>query len=83
MSGGIACNCKERKTPIPQRKWVVLMRHCNYSAFNGYRRTPSDYSAITCLSCGRLWRTKARYVERLRNWKPSDDRILDAAKKRA
>jgi hypothetical protein len=35
---------------------------CNHSAFNGYRRTPSDYSGLVCRSCGRVWRTKADYV---------------------
>ena len=38
---------------------VVVDRHCNYSAFNGYRRTPSNYSCVRCLKCGRYWRTKA------------------------
>ena len=44
--------------------WVVLQRECNYSAFNGYRYTPSDYSAVACRApgCGRVWRTKAAYV---------------------
>jgi hypothetical protein len=44
--------------------WVVLQRECNYSAFNGYRYTPSDYSTVACHApgCGRAWRTKAAYV---------------------
>ena len=27
---------------------AVVMYKCNYSAFNGYRRTSSDYSLIRC-----------------------------------
>lgn len=45
--------------------WVVVQRNCNYSAFNGYHRTPSDYSGVRCEHCGRYWRTKARYVRYL------------------
>lgn len=40
----------------------VLDRLCNYSAFNGYRRAPSDYSAVRCSLHRRTWRTKAQYV---------------------
>lgn len=42
--------------------WVVLQRLGNYSAFNGYRWTPSAYSCLRCRKCGRVWRTKAAYV---------------------
>lgn len=47
--------------------WVVLDRKCNYSAFNGYRRTRSAWSSVRCdhPGCGRVWRTKAAYVSRL------------------
>lgn len=37
----------------------------NRSAFNGYHRTPSEYSLIRCGSCDGYWRTKAAYVETL------------------
>jgi hypothetical protein len=47
--------------------WVVVARHCNHSAFNGYHYTPSDWSGIKCLDCGRYWRTKAEYVTALPN----------------
>ncbi len=50
-------NCKAE----PEH-WRVLDRHCNYSAFNGYHCTPSDYSQCKCMKCGALWRTKADYV---------------------
>lgn len=47
--------------------WVVLQRKCNYSAFSGYHFTESDYSAVQCQApgCGRVWRTKAAYVDKL------------------
>ncbi|MEY9937329.1 hypothetical protein [Streptacidiphilus sp. MAP5-3] len=44
---------------------LVITRNANYSAFNGGRRTPSDYSQLTCLACGRAWRSKATYVREL------------------
>lgn len=53
------CRCGQRE------KWRVVQYHCNYSAFSGYRYTPSDYSLITCDGCGAYWRTKAKYVETL------------------
>jgi len=46
---------------------VVWQRNVSFSAFNGYRRAYSDYSLIHCLACGALWRTKANYVNRLRD----------------
>ena len=59
MSSGIACR-KEQHRPW----WVVIQRGYNMSAFNGYRRTPSDYSLIRCTfaTCHAVWRTKAAYV---------------------
>jgi len=46
----------------PPKNAVVVDRYCNYSAFNGYHRTHSDYSSVRCMSCGSYWRTKADYV---------------------
>lgn len=43
----------------------VCQRHCNFSAFNGYHHTPSDYSGVRCRDCGNPWRTKSRKVEAL------------------
>jgi hypothetical protein len=65
MSGGPACNCPEAAKSIKERAWRVLDYKCNYSKFNGSRRTPSAYSAVQCNGCGRVWRTKASYVEEL------------------
>jgi hypothetical protein len=45
--------------------WTVVHRECNFSAFNGYHYTPSDYSLVLCGTCGRRWRTKAAYVRTL------------------
>jgi hypothetical protein len=49
--------------------WSVRVRRANYSAFNGYRRTPSAYSLVHCPKClpplGSLWRTRAAYVDAL------------------
>lgn len=62
MSQGAACKCGEHQKPVRERKWVVWQRNCNYSAFNGYHWTYSDYSCMTCHVCGAVWRTKASYV---------------------
>ena len=67
MSGGVPCHCEERFTPIADRQWAVIDRYCNYSAFNGYSWAPSDYSSVMCLLCNGIWRTKAKYVELLRD----------------
>ena len=61
MSGGRVC----RDPRAHRARWVVSTRHCNYSAFNGYHRTPSEYSGVTCPACPAVWRTKAAYVEQL------------------
>lgn len=51
-----ACKCKNRDA-------VVMVRNGNYSAFNGYRFTPSDYSLVRCRACDAQWRTKAKWVD--------------------
>lgn len=68
-----ACTCPEKHEPLkayegrPGRLWRVVNRHCNYSAFNGYRRTLSSYSLLACLRCGAHWRTKGEYVHELKD----------------
>lgn len=57
----MSCNCDKKD----RRNWRVVQWFCNHSAFNGYRQTPSAYSEIRCLACGRGWRTKAAYVNTL------------------
>jgi hypothetical protein len=60
MSQGISCKDKTHKP-----HWVVTQRKSNASAFNGYRSTPSDYSAVRCLACSASWRTKSKFVDGL------------------
>jgi hypothetical protein len=55
--------CRNRKEHFGS--WVVTTRRANYSAFNGYHRTPSDYSEVRCTACSKRWRTKAAYVDQL------------------
>lgn len=66
------CKCGERKKPIGERKWEITRYRCNYSAFNGYHRTPSDYSTVVCNAidengreCTGCGRTKAAFVDEL------------------
>jgi len=54
--------------------WTVVNRKCNFSAFNGYHWTYSDYSLVECGTCGRCWRTKAAYVDTLPDQAPADTR---------
>ena len=60
MTYGEGCRCPNPKLRFG---WVVVQRNCNHSAFNGYRWTPSVYSAVRCTVCEAMWRTKARYVD--------------------
>jgi hypothetical protein len=62
VSQGYACR---NNTHRAGGRWVVVQRHSNRSAFNGGRRTPSDYSEVRCLECRTFWRTKAAYVNTL------------------
>ena len=68
MSGGAACTAKGHRH-------VVVDRRCNYSAFNGYRRTPSRYSLIRCMDTGTFWRTAAAYVDALPDARPDERRV--------
>lgn len=65
-AGGNGCKCHGPHC-LRMAKWVVVQRLCNFSAFNGYKYQASDYSGVRCLRCGQFWRTKAKYVYRLRN----------------
>lgn len=65
MSGGAACACLERLKPPEDRAWTVYKRRFNTSAFNGGKRTASDYSSVRCRVCRAVWRTKAAYVRKL------------------
>lgn len=72
MADSFDCNCEERRKPVKERAWVVRKRYCHYSAFGGYRRTPSQYSTVSCLKCGAIGRTKAKYVQFLRDAEPGE-----------
>ncbi|MDH3466206.1 MAG: hypothetical protein OES26_09910 [Gammaproteobacteria bacterium] len=74
MSGGDACSCLEREKPPIKREWVVWKLRFNTSAFNGYKVTPSDYSTVHCQVCGKVWRTKAAYVDELFCDRPENSR---------
>ena len=67
MAVSFSCKCPERKKPVADRNWVVGQRKCNHSAFSGYHYTPSEWSEVWCLSCGTHGRTKASYVDELRD----------------
>lgn len=60
------------KKPDHRPQWYVVQRNYNQSAFNGYRRTPSDYSLVRCNApgCMGVWRTKATYVDTLPDQPP-------------
>lgn len=60
LSGGTACLDRGHRP-----HWAVTVRKANYSAFNGYHRTPSAYSEVQCSACPTRWRTKAAYVDQL------------------
>ena len=44
-----------------------LQRNCHHSAFAGYHRKLIAYSTVRCLSCKSIGRTKAKYVQHLKN----------------
>ena len=67
MSVSFGCHCPERDKPATKRRWVVVRRRCNFSAFNGYKWRPSEYSLLHCRACKATGRTKARYVEDIRD----------------
>jgi hypothetical protein len=60
MAHGYACRNNEHRP-----HWRVDVRNANHSAFNGYHRTWSAYSQVSCGQCGAVWRTKAAYVDAL------------------
>ena len=62
MSQGEVCTNKAHRP-----SWRVVQRNYNKSAFNGYKKTWSPYSLVTCTNgmCNAWWRTKAKYVDEL------------------
>jgi hypothetical protein len=59
---GLTYSHKGMEHPCVSRLWRVWQRNGNASCFNGYHWQYSDYSCITCVRCGAIWRTKAAYV---------------------
>ena len=57
--------CRDGLAGHPFAGCKVTVWMGNYSAFNGYRFTPSDYSEVVCTACETRWRTKANYVSML------------------
>ena len=72
MSARNKCTCGRKKGD--HTDLVVTMRNCNYSAFNGYHRTPSDYSMVYCTrkGCWGSWRSKDAYTYSLPDGKLED-----------
>ena len=58
LTGCDKCAIQTESPPV-----MVTARECNYSAFNGYHRTPSAYSQVRCIWCQSTWRTKAKHVD--------------------
>lgn len=60
MSKGMKCNCTNPS-------WIVVHYKHNHSAFETpkYSAHLSRYSTIMCQNCGHVWRTKAKYVDKL------------------
>lgn len=69
MSGGWACRCGARLL------WRVVQRHERCSAFDGYRPRCSQYSEVLCLWCGRIWRSKGKYVAQLPDLEGSEKAV--------
>jgi len=68
MSAHIKCTCGRSRGDVSDL--VVVQRNYSRSAFNGYRKLPSDFSLVWCtrLGCQGAWRTKAKYVDKLPDW---------------
>jgi hypothetical protein len=72
VSGHYGC-----RNPDHRQWWRVSVYKANYSAFNGYHRTPSDYSEVVCIAADApalctKWRTKAAYVDGLPMYDPTE-----------
>lgn len=70
MSQGEACRCSEKNQLLTKRRWLVYARNGNASAFNGGRWQFSRYSGVRCFVCGAVWRTRADYVDKLKDQPP-------------
>ena len=90
MSGGQFCTCGRKPLRNGSKNndltdLVVDALKCNNSAFNGYHRTPSDYSHVTCLrpGCHGGWRTASSYVYDLPNMEGRPEKVQEMRKQTA
>ena len=69
MSVSFSCHCKERKKPVTDRNWIVIVRNGNYSHFESPKGCfhPGNYSTVYCKNCHSMGSTKAKYVDFLRD----------------
>jgi hypothetical protein len=65
MAKAFSCKCEERKKPVEERNWFVILRRWNCGAFEPAGGSPSNYSSVFCGTCGDGGRTKANYVREL------------------
>lgn len=63
MAISFSCACSERSKPVGEREWAIVQYRCHRSAFAGYCETASNYSTVICKVCGKMGRTKAKYVD--------------------
>ena len=65
MSVSFGCKCGKKE----KRNWVVVHRNHNHSYFETPQGAAhySDYSTVYCKKCTALGRTKARYVDELKD----------------
>lgn len=63
----MTCRCEESRKPVTERAWRVIDRYVSHSAFNGRQQAASSSSKVRCLSCHDVWRTSAKYVDKLRD----------------
>jgi len=70
MSGWSACVC-EGTQKEKRKNWRVLHRNHNHSYFQRPQggRHCSDYSCVVCLKCPGMFRTKANYVDELKDYR--------------
>ena len=66
MSVSFSCSCEIKN----KDNWKVLHRKHNHSAFESppYAEHVSEYSTVICEKCGGCGRTKAKYVDGLKDY---------------
>lgn len=72
MAVGFGCKCPERKKPVRERNWVVTEYKWNSGAFVTNGGEYSNYSEVRCLHCCARGRTKAKFVDSLKEMDRED-----------